>query len=219
MAPEYRAPGRVSPIMRALVPVLVGVAASTAAAEPKPEAVSVVPVDVDFCEDCNLVSQDKVPGVGTVEVWATKATSGDSKLGGDKPLYDLIVLIVEGSKKVGVHLVDYRAGMTGSHRSWAVRESHRVNGFHEGVVTDRKATPHDAVAVMFDVARKRIVDDGKSAPATFQDTLVLACGHPGAWACSVVRLDGQRDHCKITRWDPPVVDYACDGQLTLKSHP
>jgi hypothetical protein len=181
---------------------------------------NVVPVDVDFCDNCALVSQDKLSGVGTVEVYDTTATVGDKQLGGDKPLYDITVLIVVSGKKVGVHLVDYRAGMTGNHRTWAVRETHRVSGFHEAVVTDRKWTPLDAIAVRFDIARKRLVDDSwKTAPSTFEDTLLLTCGHPGAWTCTVVRIDGEHDHCKLTQFDPPVVGYACQGQLALKSQP
>jgi len=191
-------------MMRSVAFLAAAMASATASAQPKAEPVSVVPVDVDFCDFCKLATQDKVAGVATVEVWPTIAQAPDKTAGGDKPVYDLTIILRSGHENVGVHL-DLRDGT----RSWAVRETHRVAGYHDGIVTDRKATPNDAVALRFDIDRKR------EGGGTAKETLLLACSHPGAWACSLVRLDNS---CKVTHFDPPAVGYTCGGELALTAH-
>ena len=189
-------------MMRSVAFLLVGLASAAAGAQPKLDPVLVVPVDVDFCDFCKLTTQDKLVGIGTVEVYDTIAPQADKAFAGDKPLMEVTVVLQSGSKKHGIHLDLGDA----AHHTWAVRETHRVVGFHEGIVTDRRLTPNNAVALRFDIDRKR------EGGATAKETLLVACSHPGAWTCTMVRVD---DSCKATRWDPPVLGYTCEGQLTL----
>ena len=137
------------------------------------EPLAVVPVDVDFCDFCKQVSTDKLPGVGTVEVY-------DSL-----PQGEIIIIIQSAHEKVGAHL----------ELKGAVRETHKVVGFHDGVVTDRKATPNNAVALMFTIER-----------AHGSESIAVTCTTKG---CKVARLG----ECKPTTWQPPRLDYTC--QLTL----
>jgi hypothetical protein len=137
-------------------------------------ALPVVPVDVDFCDFCKQVSTDKLPGVGTVEVF-------DSL-----PQGEIVIVIDDGHQKVGAHL-DLKGA--------AVRETHKVTGFHDGVVTDRKMTPNNAVAIMFDIER-----------AHGKESIAVTCTTKG---CRVVRLGD----CKAIAWQPPRLDYTCSLNL------
>jgi len=180
----------VYPHMRHLVLLVVAATSSAAAADPKPEPLAVVPVDVDFCAtDCRLVSTDKLPGVGSVEVYDAK------------PLSEVILVIQAAHEKVGAHL-----DLHVTAHDTVVRETHRVAGFHDGIVTDRKATPNNAVALLFDVERKR---DGKP----YRESYAVACGGSAGWTCTVTKLAA----CSVSSWEPPRVDYRCDGELTLKA--
>jgi len=186
--------------MRPLALVLV--MSAQAAADPKPQPLGVVPVDVDFCDQCKLVSHDTVAGVGTVEVYDTVLALAD------KPVSEVTIVIQTAREKVGAHL-DLHASPP---HDVALREAHRIAGFHDGIVTDRKATPHDAVALWFDVDRKR---DGTA----YRESYAVACSGTGGWACSVVRLGEPGRACSLTAWEPPRVDYRCDGRLALTARP
>ena len=137
-------------------------------------ALPVVPVDVDFCDFCKQVSTDKLPGVGTVEVY-------DSL-----PQGEIVIILQTAHEKVGAHL-DLKGA--------AVRETHTIAGFHEGIVDNRRLTNNNAVALMFTIER-----------AHGTESIAVTCTTKG---CHVARLGD----CKPAKWEPPRLDYTCRLEL------
>ena len=185
--------------MRLSCLLLILLAAPLAHASP---ATTLIPVDASFCKTCKRVAQQKLPGIGTVEVLEDR--QGPS-------IQRIAIVIPSMGGRTGAVLAEYGD----ARRVWAVRETPRIQAYDEG-------SNHD-VGLLLDLDLRSAPPDTHQHTRIWTGHLAIACGSElvdegtRLWNCRTLEIGVDGSTCQVDKWSPPTLETTCKSTQQLSA--
>jgi hypothetical protein len=197
-------------LMRSLSALLLLVPA-LGSAEPRPGQVVTLVDDVStVCKGCKRIAQQKVDGVGNVEVYEDRDSNG-------LLVKRLVIAIPAVGRTTAAVLADFNT-------SFVEHAVPHIKAYDDVVVEGGKDVVHHDVGFEIDLDRRSASPYTRQRSESWQGHLIIACGSElvdegtRLWNCKPLQLGADGPGCQVDKWNPPQIDYSCKTSEHLSAH-